>query len=127
MIKINIIILIIVAITNFNALAEEKKHSNHAHNNEFENLDTVILQAGHIDPNGAIMEVEVEGLVCDFCAKAIEKVFMKKGEVAGITVNLAKQNVIIALKENMDIEDNKIEELFLNAGYNITKINRKKL
>ncbi len=117
--KINIIILLIIMImTSFHTFAEE-------HNNEDSNQ--VPLQAGYLDPNGFLMKVDVEGLVCDFCAKAIEKVFMKRKEVVGIAVDLAKQNVLIALKENMNIEDYEIEELFLNAGYNITQINRKKL
>ena len=84
-------------------------------------------QAGSIDPNGTLMTVVVEGMVCDFCAQAIEKVFMKREEVAGIIVNLDNQNVIISLKGDKDIENTKIEELFLNAGYNIQTIDRKKL
>jgi hypothetical protein len=52
---------------------------------------------------------------------------MKREEVAGITVNLDDQNVIISLKSEKDIENTIIEELFLNAGYNIQTIDRKKL
>ena len=85
------------------------------------------IQAGSIDPNGTLMTVAVEGMVCDFCAQAIEKVFMKREEVAGITVNLDDQNVIIALKSEKNIKNTIIEELFLNAGYNIQTIDRKKL
>ena len=44
-----------------------------------------------------------------------------------ITVNLDDQNVIISLKSEKDIENTTIEELFLNAGYNVQTINRKKL
>ena len=84
------------------------------------------MQSGSIDPNGILLSVSVEGMVCDFCAQAIEKVFMKKKEVAGITIDLDNQNVTIALKENNDINNKIIEELFLNAGYNITSIDRNK-
>jgi Skp family chaperone for outer membrane proteins len=66
-------------------------------------------------------------MVCDFCAQAIQKVFLKKEEVAGITVDLDNQNVVIALKENKNITDNVIEDLFINAGYNVSEINREKL
>ena len=34
-------------------------------------------------------------MVCDFCAQAIQKVFLKKEEVAGITVDLDNQNVVL--------------------------------
>jgi len=121
--KINILLLSILLFISTFALANEQDHSNHDHmeSNQIE------IHAGSIDPNGTLMTVAVEGMVCDFCAQAIEKVFMKREEVAGITVNLDDQNVIISLKSEKDIENTIIEELFLNAGYNIQTIDRKKL
>ena len=121
--KINILSLSILFFVTTFALANEQDHSNHNHmeSNQIE------LQVGSIDPNGTLMTVAVEGMVCDFCAQAIERVFMKREEVAGITINLDDQNVIISLKSEKDIENTTIEELFLNAGYNVQTINRKKL
>ena len=121
--KINILSLSILLFVSTFALANEQDHSNHNHmeSNQIE------VQVGSIDPNGTLMTVAVEGMVCDFCAQAIEKVFMKREEVAGITINLDDQNVIISLKSEKDIENITIEELFLNAGYNVQTINRKKL
>ena len=123
--KINILSLSILLFMSTFAIANEQDHSNHNHDHMESNQ--IEVQAGSIDPNGTLMTVAVEGMVCDFCAQAIEKVFMKREEVAGITVNLDDQNVIIALKSEKDIENIIIEELFLNAGYNIQTINRKKL
>ena len=121
--KINILSLSILLFVTTFALANEQDHSNHNHmeSNQIE------VQVGSIDPNGTLMTVAVEGMVCDFCAQAIERVFMKREEVAGITINLDDQNVIISLKSEKDIENTTIEELFLNAGYNVQTINRKKL
>ena len=121
--KINILSLSILLFVSTFALANEQDHSNHNHmeSNQIE------VQEGSIDPNGTLMTVAVEGMVCDFCAQAIERVFMKREEVAGITINLDDQNVIISLKSEKDIENTTIEELFLNAGYNVQTINRKKL
>ena len=121
--KINILSLSILLFVSTFALANEQDHSNHDHmeSNQIE------VQVGSIDPNGTLMTVAVEGMVCDFCAQAIERVFMKREEVAGITINLDDQNVIISLKSEKDIENTTIEELFLNAGYNVQTINRKKL
>ncbi|MDG2000514.1 MAG: heavy-metal-associated domain-containing protein [Alphaproteobacteria bacterium] len=116
--KINIVSLSILLFISTFALANEQDHME---SNQIE------VQAGSIDPNGTLVTVAVEGMVCDFCAQAIEKVFMKREEVAGITVNLDDQNVIISLKSEKDIENTIIEELFLNAGYNIQTIDRKKL
>ena len=123
--KINILLLSILIFISTFALANEQDHSNHNHDHTQSNQ--IEVQAGSIDPNGTLMTVAVEGMVCDFCAQAIEKVFMKREEVAGITVNLDDQNVIISLKSEKDIENTIIEELFLNAGYNIQTIDRKKL
>ena len=121
--KINILSLSILFFVTTFALANEQDHSNHNHmeSNQIE------VQVGSIDPNGTLMTVAVEGMVCDFCAQAIERVFMKREEVAGITINLDDQNVIISLKSEKDIENTTIEELFLNAGYNVQTIDRKKL
>lgn len=123
--KINILSLSILIFISTFALANEQDHSNHNHDHTQSNQ--IEVQAGSIDPNGTLMTVAVEGMVCDFCAQAIEKVFMKREEVAGITVNLDDQNVIISLKSEKDIENTIIEELFLNSGYNIQTIDRKKL
>ena len=123
--KINILSLSILIFISTFALANEQDHSNHNHDHTQSNQ--IEVQAGSIDPNGTLMTVAVEGMVCDFCAQAIEKVFMKREEVAGITVNLDDQNVIISLKSEKEIENTIIEELFLNAGYNIQNIDRKKL
>ena len=92
--KINILSLSILLFVTTFALANEQDHSNHNHmeSNQIE------VQVGSIDPNGTLMTVAVEGMVCDFCAQAIERVFMKREEVAGITINLDDQNVIISLK-----------------------------
>jgi len=123
--KINILSLSILIFISTFALANEQDHSNHNHDHTQSNQ--IEVQAGSIDPNGTLMTVAVEGMVCDFCAQAIERVFMKREEVAGITINLDDQNVIISLKSEKDIENTTIEELFLNAGYNVQTINRKKL
>ena len=77
-----------------------------------------------------IIDIEVEGLVCDFCAQSIEKVFMKQPGVAVVYVNLDRGNVQVKMadvfKENEDgISDIRIRKLFEDAGYNVTNITRK--
>ena len=115
--------------TSINSYAQEHNHDNNEmdHGNHEMDKEKITLQSGSIDPNGILLTVAVEGMVCDFCAQAIQKVFLKKEEVAGITVDLDNQNVVIALKEDKNITDNVIEDLFINAGYNVSEINREKL
>ena len=123
------IFLIFIFWTSINSYAQEHNHDNNEmdHSNHEMDNEKITLQEGSIDPNGVLLTVAVEGMVCDFCAQAIQKVFLKKEQVAGITVDLDNQNVIIALKEDTDITDNIIKDLFINAGYNVSEINRKKL
>jgi thioredoxin-related protein len=124
-----IILFTFIFWSSINSYAQEHNHDNNEmdHGNHEMDKEKIILQSGSIDPNGVLLTVAVEGMVCDFCAQAIQKVFLKKEEVAGITVDLDNQNVIIALKEDTNITDIVIEDLFINAGYNVSEINREKL
>ncbi|MFT4967403.1 MAG: copper chaperone CopZ [Candidatus Deianiraeaceae bacterium] len=68
--------------------------------------------------------VDVNGLVCEFCASTIEKVFKKKDEVESIKVDLESKIVTIDFKENQNLSNEIIKETILNNGYNVEKINR---
>ncbi len=91
--------------------------------NKYDDPATNSLTAGKISDN--ILDIDVNGMVCDFCAQSIEKVFMKREDVEGIKVNLENQKVIIYLQKNSDIKDETLSEIFEDAGYSIEKINRK--
>jgi len=82
------------------------------------------LSVGTLDPGGEIITVNAFGLVCDFCATAIEKVFMRKDEVSGLNVSLAKHKIIIALKNGSSLADAEIEKLITDSGYNVKSIDR---
>ena len=66
--------------------------------------------------------VSVHGLVCDFCARALEKVFSKRDEVVGLTVDLDKGEVVVAMKEGLIIEDETLTKLITDSGYHVTSI-----
>ena len=68
--------------------------------------------------------VKVNGLVCDFCAVALEKVFNKKPEVSDIDVNLTKKVVKINFKDGQTLTDDKIRKGITDAGYNVVEITR---
>lgn len=70
------------------------------------------------------LNVEVNGLVCDFCAQALEKVFGKKESVKEIDVNLTERYVRITLNEGKEIADEEVKKLITDAGYDVVKINR---
>lgn len=89
--------------------------------------ETPVFKAGEVDPKGEIVTVKAFGLVCDFCANAIEKVFMRKDEVSGIDVSLEKHRILIALKEGQQLDDAEITKLVKDSGYNVKEIVRSSL
>jgi copper chaperone CopZ len=69
--------------------------------------------------------VQVNGLVCDFCARALEKIFAKREEVASFSVDLTSKVMTLGLKPGQVLDDAAIAELVKKAGYNVVKIERK--
>lgn len=70
------------------------------------------------------IDVKVNGLVCDFCARALEKVFGKRDDVSDIKVDLDKGVVVIQTIDDKDIDDATLTELINDSGYNVTSIER---
>ena len=66
--------------------------------------------------------VDVNGLVCDFCARALEKVFSKQDAVQDIDVNLDTKVVTINFKDGQTLEDDQIKKLITDSGYNVENI-----
>ena len=101
--------------------AESSKNHDHNHGHA---QSTTELSAGTVDPNGEKINVSVFGLVCDFCAQAIEKVFMKQAAVSGIKVNLAAGLIEIFTKQGEQLGDSTLTKLIVDAGYNVDSISR---
>ena len=75
-------------------------------------------------PNNTV-EVDVKGMVCDFCARGLEKLFGKRDEVKKIDINLKKGLVKIEFKEKKSLDDKTIEKIIVSNGISVSKINRK--
>ena len=65
-----------------------------------------------------IAVVNVKGMVCDFCARGIEKTFKKDISVKKIDVDLSKGKVLIAYNNNKKIKFDDIKEKILINGQN---------
>lgn len=76
-------------------------------------------------PGGTIY-VDVNGLVCDFCARALEKVFGKEEAVDNIHVDLDTKVITIHFKEGKNLDDEAITGLIQDSGYNVEKIRHDK-
>lgn len=73
---------------------------------------------------GAPVVVDVLGVVCDFCATAMNKIFGKRDEVAAVYVDLDKKTLSLVIGEGEALSDKQIEDLAEKAGYRIAAIRR---
>ena len=75
------------------------------------------------------IKIGVKGMVCDFCAQSIQKVFLKQAGVEKVDVNLDIGKVTVKMadvfRDDEDgISDKRIKQLFLDAGYDASQIER---
>ena len=70
------------------------------------------------------IEMEVNGLVCGFCAQGIEKTLKGLPATEGVFVSLEHRLVAVKLKEDADIEDARLRKALKDAGYTVVAIRR---
>ena len=71
---------------------------------------------------GGTVYADVNGLVCDFCARALEKVFGEQEAVEFIKVDLNEKIITIHFNEGKKLDDETITLLITDSGYNLRKI-----
>ncbi len=115
--------VLFIALLWNDSISAENKSDMHQHKSQ----ETV---AELVDPNikGNVCEnrvlVKVNGLVCDFCARAVEKVFGRRKEVAGIQVDMDQGQISIVLHPDNAIDDTTLEKLVTDSGYNMVSIQK---
>jgi hypothetical protein len=67
---------------------------------------------------------DVLGVVCDFCALAMNKIFSKREEVAAIYVDLDTKALNLVLAPGASMSDQTIADLAVQAGYRIAEVRR---
>lgn len=70
------------------------------------------------------IEMEVNGLVCAFCAQGIEKKLKSFSATDAVFVSLEHRMVAVQLKDGTDISDDELTKAITNAGYNVKSIQR---
>ena len=70
------------------------------------------------------LEITVNGLVCDFCARAVEKVFKNEFELKSIGIDLSERLITVQLPAGTEISDEKIKELIVDSGYAFVAVKR---
>ena len=66
--------------------------------------------------------VSVSGMVCDFCARGIEKTFSKDKTVLKLDVDLSGGKVLIAFDKDKNISFEDIKKKILSNGQNATDL-----
>lgn len=91
-------------------------------------LLTFLIMPAHAEPSDTAdydVAIKVNGLVCDFCAQAIDKVFRKQDAIEDVHVNLNDGQITVDLKDGQNIDDSTLTEMVTDAGYNVDEIIRK--
>jgi copper chaperone CopZ len=70
------------------------------------------------------IKAEVNGMVCAFCAKGIEKKLKALPEGQGAFVDLKSRVVALQLKDGKDVSDESFNKVIQDAGYSVSKIER---
>jgi copper chaperone CopZ len=70
------------------------------------------------------IEMDVNGLVCAFCAQGIEKSLKAFPATDGVFVSLENRIVAVHLKGNLDIGDAALRKAITDAGFTVVAIRR---
>lgn len=70
------------------------------------------------------VEMEVNGLVCAFCAQGIQKAIRKFSGTQEVFVSLEHRIVAVQLKDGQDIADEQLRAAVTDAGYSTVRIVR---
>lgn len=71
-----------------------------------------------------MLTVNVKGMVCDFCAQAVTKVFGKNEAVENVHVDLDNGEIHVGLKPGESLTDDEVESLVKKSGYAMVSVER---
>ena len=83
-----------------------------------------LLSFSTLSMAGNTVEIEVDGLVCAFCAQGITKNLKKLPATEGVFVSLENKLVAMSVKDGQDITDGQLTEVLTGAGYTVRSISR---
>ncbi len=70
------------------------------------------------------IEVDVNGLVCAFCAQGIQKTLKAFPATEAVYVSLENRIVAVQLKDGSDIDDATLRKAMTDSGYTVVAIRR---
>lgn len=92
--------------------------------NRFKLLLATILLAASPFATAKTIEMNVNGLVCAFCAQGIEKSLKAMPATEGVFVSLEQHLVAVKLKDGADIDDATLRKALKESGYTVVDIDR---
>ncbi|MEO1568613.1 MAG: heavy-metal-associated domain-containing protein [Pseudomonadota bacterium] len=81
-------------------------------------------EATTVETSAETLTVNVKGMVCDFCAQAVTKVFGREDAVNDVHVDLDLGEIHVRLKPGLTLADDKIEALVRQSGYAFVSVGR---
>ncbi len=70
------------------------------------------------------IEMDVNGLVCAFCAQGIQKTLKAFPAAEAVYVSLENRIVAVQLKDGSDIDDATLRKAITDSGYTVVAIRR---
>ena len=122
--KLSLILLFVTA-PAFADIADDHGQAEHQHlihGQQIEFDETRLEQFADSLGSAQIAVVSVLGMVCDFCARGIEKTFKRDKAVTKIDVDLGNGQVLIAYTLETQIDRKDIEKKILANGQNVTAV-----
>lgn len=103
---------------------ENTNHATHAHSadarlvdGKLEKIDSIRFDRFISDLKGhKVAIVSVKGMVCDFCARGIQKTFNKRDEIKKVDVDLNKGKVLLAFTGSATIDFEEIKKTIQSNG-----------
>lgn len=77
-----------------------------------------------VQTDTTMLTVNVKGMVCDFCARAVTKVFGKNDAVENVHVDLDNGEIHVGLKPGANLTDDEVESLVKKSGYAMVSVKR---
>lgn len=92
--------------------------------NRYKFLMAILLLVASPFAAAKTVEMEVNGLVCGFCAQGIEKTLKGLPATEAVFVSLENRLVAVKLKDGADIDDATLRKALKDSGYTVVAIRR---
>lgn len=70
------------------------------------------------------VQIRVNGMVCDFCAQSVWKVFDEYEAVENTTIDLDAGTVTVLLKDGQTLSDKDLHKAITHSGYELVSIDK---